>query len=566
MTVRFHLLGESALTVELGDRISPTINARVHALHAALLATPTPGLIESVPAYRSLTLYYDPRTLPLTELQGLVKAKLASLPAQANVPGRLHVIPVVYGGEFGPDLESVAAETGLAPEQVIAEHTREMYRVYMVGFAPGFPYLGQTSKRLQVKRLSTPRTRVPAGSVAIAGRQTGLYPSATPGGWRLIGRTGWRFFDPMRLPPSRLQAGDQVRFIPSTPAEAGLTDAPGASGPEWGEPISPEPVIGPPAAEVIEGGLLTTVQDGGRFGFQSSGVPVAGVMDRVAMRAANLLVGNSPEAPVLEITLAGPQLQFAQDALIAVTGADLALWVESPDGHRWQLPGWMSVYVRRGSMLGFGGRRWGCRAYLALAGGIGVPRVLGSASTYLAGGFGGLGRALRPGDRLIASELSGDMPLRAGRVWPSALRPRYSDHPQVRVLPGPQWRQFTRQAHEALVSSEYQVQPASDRIGLRLQGPALQRRVTTEVISCGVTMGSIQVPADGQPIVLGADRQTAGGYAQIAVVIGPDLPLLAQLTPGDRVTFRCVTLDEALEAVRQQAANEMAALQKLAGK
>jgi len=557
VTVRFHPLGESALTVELGDRISPAINARVHALHAAILATPMPGLIESVPAYRSLTLYYDPLTLPPAELQDWVKAKLASLPPQANVPGRLHVIPVAYGGEYGPDLESVAAETGLVPEQVIAEHTRQTYRVYMVGFAPGFPYLGRTSRRLQVKRLSTPRTRVPVGSVAIAGRQTGLYPSATPGGWRLIGRTGWKFFDPTRRPPSRLQAGDQVRFSPSTPAEAGLIGEPGTSGPDWGEPMPLEPVIGLPVAEVIEGGPLITVQDGGRFGFQSCGVPVAGAMDRAAMRAANWLVGNSPEAPVLEITLAGPQLQFEQDALIAVTGADLVLWVESPDGHRWQLPGWMSVYVRRGSMLGFGGRRWGCRAYLAMAGGIGVPRVLGSASTCLAGSFGGLeGRALRPGDRLIASGLSGDMPLRAGRLWPPALRPRYSDHPQVRVLPGPQWQQFTRQSREALVSGEYQVQPASDRTGLRMQGPALQRRVTTEVISCGVTMGSIQVPADSQPIVLGADRQTAGGYAQIAVVIGPDLPLLAQLTPGDRVTFRIVTLDEALEAVRQQAANE----------
>jgi KipI family sensor histidine kinase inhibitor len=510
-----------------------------------------------VPAYVSLTLYYDPLALPLADLRNLVQERYTALPAEADAPGRLHTIPVAYGGEYGPDLGSVAAETGLTPEQVIAEHARPTYRVYMVGFSPGFPYLGLTSERLQVKRLSTPRTRVPAGSVAIAGRQTGLYPSATPGGWRLLGRTGWQFFDPTRRPPSRLQAGDQVRFIPSTLTEAGLAADQGAGGPEWGEPAVSELLSGRPIAQVLEGGLLTTVQDGGRYGYQSSGVPVAGVMDRSAMAAANLLVGNAADAPVLEITLLGPQLLFYDDVLVAVTGADLSLSVQWPDGTRLDMPNWMAIFLRRGSVLSFGGRRQGCRSYLAIAGGIRVPKVLGSASTYLAGGFGGHeGRGLQAGDWLYGQPLGPSGHLRAGRSWPEPLWPRYSAHPTLRVLPGPQWTQFTPEAQEAFLSAEWEVRSTSDRQGTRLRGPALERQVTSEVISGGVTMGSVQVPADGQPIVLGADRQTAGGYPQIAVVIGPDLPLLAQLAPGDRASFREVTYEEALDAVRAERARQ----------
>ena len=541
MRLGLHPLGQAALTVELGDRISPAINARVHALHADLTATPLPGLIECVPAYRSLTLHYDPLLLSLDELADAVTQRMAHLKeSSAHSHQRLHVIPVTYGGEFGPDLQAVAEQVGLTPEQVIFEHSRMTYRVYMLGFSPGFPYLGRTSARLDVARLSTPRTRVPAGSVAIAGRQTGIYPSSTPGGWRLLGRTGWRFFDPTRTPPARLQPGDQVRFRPASPLEAGLANEPA---PDWGAPAPPGPIEGRPTIRVLDGGLLTTVQDGGRFGFQSVGVPVSGAMDGAALRAANQLVGNAPDAPVLEITLAGPQLSFLDDALIAVTGADLSLWVEWPDGSRFDLPGWLAIYLRRGSRLGFAGRRSGCRAYLAVAGGIRVPLVLGSASTCLAGEFGGVaGRRLQAGDLLSAQTLASDTALRAGRAWPAHLRPPYSNGPVVRVLPGPNWRQFTREAQAAFLSSEYEVQPASDRVGVRLQGLTLQRRISAEVISCGVTTGSIQVPADGQPIVLGADRQTVGGYPQIAVVIRPDLPLLAQLVPGDRVSFRRVTL------------------------
>lgn len=556
-SVRFWPLGEAAVTVELSRRISPLVNARCHALYASLTHDPLPGLREVVPAYASLTLHYDPLLLTSADLQTEVLNRLTGLTATPWTGGadRQHIIPVAYGGEAGPDLEGVAAEVGLSPQAVIAHHSHVTYRVYLIGFSPGFPYLGRTPACLNVSRLAAPRTRVPAGSVAIAGRQTGIYPSATPGGWRLLGRTGWSLFDPGRLPPARLQPGDRVRFVPATAEAAGLTGA--AASPTWGDPAPVSPASGRPVIEVLDGGLLTTVQDGGRWGFQSVGVPVAGAVDPAAMQAANRLVGNRPDAPLLEITLTGPTLLFHQDALVAITGADLTPGIAWPDGQQWELPGWTAVYVPRGSYVYFAGRRSGCRAYLALAGGLRVPPVLGSASTCLAGGFGGYeGRPLQAGDCLVGEGDQGNASLVAGRCWPAEVRPAYTDRPVVRVLPGPQWQQFTRQAQEAFLSATYRVLPASDRVGLRLQGPALSRRWQSEVISSGVTVGSVQVPASGQPIVLMADRQTVGGYPQIAVVIGPDLPLLAQLIPGDQVSFRRVTLTEAVAAVRESQIEE----------
>ncbi len=315
-------------------------------------------------------------------------------------------------------------------------------------------------------------------------------------------------------------------------------DAPTA-GPDWGEPATSESLDGTPVAHVLEGGLLTTVQDGGRFGYQASGVPVCGAMDYYAMRSANLLLGNTANAAVLEITLTGPQLQFVEDVVVAVAGADLGLWVQWPGGQQWEMPCDLAIFLRRGSILGFGARRNGCRAYLAIVGGFRVPTVLGSASTCLAEGFGGHeGRPLQPGDWLFGSALGQADHLRAGHRWLEQGRPRYSAHPTVCAMPGPHWEQFTEEAQAAFFSAAWEVKATSNRQGIRLQGPALQRRQPVEVISCGVTMGTVQVPADGQPIVLGADRQTVGGYAQIATVLDADMPLIAQLAPGDRVSFQ----------------------------
>ncbi|HEY67354.1 MAG TPA: biotin-dependent carboxyltransferase [Thermoflexia bacterium] len=302
------------------------------------------------------------------------------------------------------------------------------------------------------------------------------------------------------------------------------------------------------ALEVLEPGLLTTVQDLGRYGYERYGVPVSGAMDQFALRAANLLVGNPPHAAALEITLAGPTLRATDKCLIAVTGADLSLRVND-----WEMPPWMAIFVRQGWTITFGDRKSGCRAYLAVAGGIDVMPIMGSRSTYLSGGFGGVeGRALRQGDVIPVGVVPFHLPERAGRSFPSNLVPDYSDAPEIHVVLGPQDDYFTDEGMATFLSGEYQVGPTSDRMGYRLQGPEIAHKGRADIISDGIPLGAVQVPANRQPIVMMADRQTTGGYPKIATVISADVPLLAQCLPGQStVRFEAIGVEEAQSRYRR---------------
>ena len=529
-------VGEAAFTVEFGDRLDEELGRQAHALDAALSARPFPGLVETVPTYRSLLVTYDPLVADEAAVRAALNSALAEREVGAFPEERLVEIPVHYGGESGPDLEDVAAHCGLTPEQVTRLYTEPTYRVAMLGFAPGFAYLFGLPPRLATPRLPTPRLRVEPGSVGIAGPQTGVYALPTPGGWRIIGRTSMPLFDPNREEPFALRAGDRVRFV----AMDAITDRPLA-----GTCDKPHTAAhGQPAVEsleVIEGGFLTTVQDAGRIGWARFGVPPSGPMDAFALRAANILVGNAPDAASLEITLAGPVLRASHECLIAVCGAEFDLRVGNLS-----VPTWHAVYVRAGQEIRFGQRRSGARAYLAVSGGIALPQFLGARSTYLPGGFGGLeGRALRAGDRLPFGPTGDDSANRAGKVWPRAARPLYSSHPTLRVVLGPQDDCFTPEGLATFLSSEYEVSHSSDRMGYRLAGPAVTLRDKAEIVSDGVVTGSVQIPGDGQPIVMMADHQTTGGYPKIATVIRADLPLLAQCLPGDRARFRASSITKA---------------------
>lgn len=301
-----------------------------------------------------------------------------------------------------------------------------------------------------------------------------------------------------------------------------------------------------PKVTIHKPGWLTTVQDLGRHGYQQYGVPVSGAMDRQACVVANRLVGNVDEAAVLEITLQGPELHFHDDAVVAVTGADL-----SPSLNGLGLPLWTSVPVKQGSRLTFGRRRAGARSYLAIAGGIAVPVMLGSRSTHVSSGTGGVqGRALRAGDALVGGRLS-VRTTTIGRALPEPLRPVYAPAPTLRILAGPQNRSFADGALDVLTSHPYRLTSHSDRMGYRLDGPTLDT-ATEQWISGGTATGALQIPKDGRPILLMADRQTTGGYPIIAVVISADLHLAAQLLPGDTIRFRLTSLPEAQAILRAQ--------------
>jgi len=299
------------------------------------------------------------------------------------------------------------------------------------------------------------------------------------------------------------------------------------------------------AIVVVKPGMLTTIQDEGRWGLQAHGVPVAGPMDPVSHRLANALVGNPRGDASLEITLLGPELEFDDERLVAVTGAAFDIWL---DGRA--APHNAAFTAAAGSRLRFGERRLGARAYLAVAGGIAVAPTLGSRATHLISAMGGLGgRALRARDRLPLGEPTG-VPSAAGQRAP--IVPLPDGHARVRVLPGPQVEYFSSDALDALQSVPYVIAPDSDRMGFRLDGPPLAHTRGADIISDATPLGVLQVPASGQPILLMADRQTAGGYPKIATVIAADIAVAGQLGPSDTITFAVCTPREALAALIAQ--------------
>ena len=533
--------GDAALLVEFGTDISPAVYERVRALDAALGQAAFPGIVETVPAYATLLVEYDPHVIDHVDLMRRLVAMAGQGSFAPVPPSPVKLVPTVYGGEYGPDLERVAALHHLTPDQVVAIHSGTVYTVYMLGFTPGFAYMGSVPDAIATPRLDSPRTRVPAGSVAIAARQTGVYPQATPGGWQLLGRTSLVPFDPSREPACYFQPGDRVRFEPIPEMQTAPIPA-----------VADAESRGNREVTVVSPGLLTTVQDLGRFGYQRFGIPISGVTDAFALRTANALVGNPPDAPGLEATVAGPSLQFTTDALFAVAGGDLEPRLYTADLDGWRVPLWTAVFARAGSLLEFGARKTGCRCYIAFAGGVSVPLFMGSASTYLSASLGGhRGRALQAGDTLSIGPSHVHFPSWAGRSVPIEKQPRYNDNPTVRIIMGPHADHFTAEACHRLVTEEYAVSTTSDRMGLRLKGPPLTHCGASEIVSCGIPLGAIQVPPDAQPIILATDRQTAGGYPIIATVLSCDMQMLAQCMPGSgRVRFEAVTLDEARDIRR----------------
>ena len=281
---------------------------------------------------------------------------------------------------------------------------------------------------------------------------------------------------------------------------------------------------------VVEPGLLTTVQDRGRWGHQALGVPVAGPMDGVSHRLANLLVGNQPDCATLEVTLVGPTLEFLAETTFAVAGAEFELWLDAQP-----TPANTPRQAGRGSRLRFGRRGGGARAYLAVADGIDVPPVLGSRSTDLASGLGGLaGRPLRGDDQLGVGHWAGP---RVSRVPPAAPVTLPRGGATVRVLPGPDEDRFDPRAMGVFGRARFTLGPESNRMGYRLRGPSLELVRTDPLLSSATPIGTVQVPPSGQPILLMADRQTTGGYATIATVISADLSVAGQLAPGDWIAF-----------------------------
>lgn len=309
--------------------------------------------------------------------------------------------------------------------------------------------------------------------------------------------------------------------------------------------------------EVLKPGMLTTVQDLGRSGYQKYGVIKSGAMDTVALRIANMLVGNKEHEAALEMTLFGASLLFQQDALISLTGGDMSPTINGKSVHTYR-----SIYVQEGSILKIGQAKRGCRVYLAIAGGIKVSEVMHSYSTYLRAGIGGYGgRALQKNDIIYLKKMNNYNE----EIWKrvrqeSKVKGRFQEsswtvHPELkseltadaslRVFVGNEYDWFTDASKHILFSKSFSISTESDRMGYRLEGEPLELSNRKELLSAAVTFGTVQVPADGMPIILMADRQTTGGYAKIAQIASVDLQVAAQLKPGDSITFKKISHREA---------------------
>ena len=511
--LQFFRSGDAAILAVLGDGVSEEVNDRVMALYRAVLQAKTPQIVEAVPSYTSLLVHYRPELASYADMQELLGA-LAQLPAEETAAEpRTVEVPVCYGLHFGPDLWEMEETLGLTRQEIIDIHAGRDYRVYMMGFLPGFVYLGGMDGRLAYPRLKKPRLAIEAGSVGIAGAQTGIYPSVSPGGWRIIGRTPLRMFDPEADPPVPVRPGDFIRFIPISVDEyyelnARRTKQPAR--PRHAQDIS----SGGLRLNILTPGPLCAVQGGGHFGAQAFGVTEGGAMDRASLRLANRLVGRDENADSLEITLAGGTFEAEGEGVVAVTGADMHPMLNGS-----AVPMNEAIPVRTGDRLQLSPAVRGVRTYIAVSG---LQQAPEGQKTPQNGAFETVPVLQRLADATDAQGVT-----------------------TIRFLFGPQDSRFSADAKKTFMESVYTISAASDRMGYRLEGPKVIAEGGTDILSDGVCFGSIQIPADGQPIVMMADHQTTGGYAKIATVLRCDLPLLAQLGPGSRIRF-CETQGEEL--------------------
>jgi len=427
----------------------------------------------------------------------------------------------------GPDIDEVALSAGMSHGQVVDAIEHAPLRVAYLGFAPGFAYIeGLPSFLLGVERRPSPRTSVPAGSVAVAGGYLGVYPRSSPGGWNLLGRTDLELFDPLVAPFATLQPGDRIRIVP--------TDTIG--GPTPAEDPRVRPRCDSSRRAVVEDPRgLTTLQDGGRVGVGHLGVPAAGAADIESLRLANLIAGNPELYGGLETTVDGPVLRFDCDAHVVVVGAGAAV-----DGR--SVPSAAVVEVPAGGRLQIG-QSAGLRGYVAVAGGFRGTELFGSCSSDQLSGLG-------PGPLQAGDELAIGV---AGR--PRGYSAELTRGSTLRILPGPV--PVGRDALAKWVADPFVVLPDSNRIGVRLGGgrpfeppgpPGPPGGSHCPRGSHGMVHGAIQMPPSGEPIVLLCDHATMGGYPVVATVISSDLGALAQRRPGDSVQFEIVGLGEALQA------------------
>lgn len=544
--VRICAAGDKAVSVVFGSVISKEINGRVRALKNALLSLKVDGITEMVITYAALAVHFEPALTRRKDLiakieevlPGILAAEIEAGQAKENPAhgcgeaGQVKEIPVLYGGEAGPDLSDCAAKEGKTEEEIIRIHTSHEHYIYMLGFSPGHPYSARDEEPFSFGRRETPRVRIPERSVVVQRNLTNITPFSQPCGWQVIGSTPLDITDYGRNEPFLFEAGDRIKFKAIDRAEYDRIREKEEKR-RQAEKENTEAIFGdgPADLEILSPGLMTTVQDDGRFGYQAYGVSPAGPMDARAFHLANLLAGNAQNTAALELCVTGPEIRVNTNTTVALCGADFGMQIDGVP-----VPSYAGVPVQKGQVISFTPAKRGRYGYLAFWGGILVPEVMGSRATLMKNQLGGLcGRKLAPGD-----ELKLGFGLLAGcalRSLPPEVPAVKEETVTLRVVKGPQDDMFTKESLRYFFNHGAVVTDACDRQGARLQARPLEFTGAKDIVSDGISFGAIQVPGDGQPILLLSDRQTTGGYAKLGTVITADLGKAGQLQPGQQVRF-----------------------------
>lgn len=512
---RFLPVGPRCFLVELAD-LEATL-----ALHDALSADPVPGVIEIVPGARTLLVRTEPGVAADAALAQAIRARLAVPRKLDDLKADTLELPVTYDGE---DLDEVARQLDLTTAEVIAAHRSALWQVAFCGFAPGFAYITCGDPRFDLPRRAEPRTRIPAGSVALAGRFCGIYPQETPGGWQLIGRTDAAMWDLARDPPALLRPGLRVRFVPGRASTAPAT----ATRPRRTRGL-----------RVQQTAFPILIQDLGRPGQAAQGVSAAGALDRGALRRANRAVGNLPGAAAMEITLGPAALLAEQPMTLALAGAATAV----VQGHA--IPSGAPFALDAGDLVHIAAPAAGMRSYLAARGGFDVSQVLGSAATDTLAHIGP--PALNPGDALALSE---GPALAVTDPGPTPELPAAGGLVELPVILGPRADWFDEDAIRSFLAQDWVVTPQSSRVGMRLAGDPILRANATELPSEGCETGAIQVPHSGQPVLFLADHPLTGGYPVIATLHPDALDLAGQIPPCARIRFTAAAPFAAIDPER----------------
>jgi KipI family sensor histidine kinase inhibitor len=509
----------------------------VLALQALLLEQPLPGQVDVLAAAETVMVKADS---PISARRMASLLLELDLKVQSHAEGRLVTIDTVYDGE---DLAEVGRLTGLGAEGVVAAHTGQVWTVAFGGFAPGFGYMVGENQALEVPRRSSPRTAVPAGSVALAGNYSAVYPRKSPGGWQLIGRTAAHMWDLGREQPALAAPGDRVQFravrelVEVADAEDAGSEVPAATDADNKSGLL-----------ILSPGLQSLIQDLGRPGHAGLGVSSAGALDRGSVRRANRIVGNQPSAAVVESVAGGLRVRAVGDQVLAVAGAPSALTVVTPsnvpdgadtddaDGQSGQVrevPMATAFALLDGEILTIGPPGRGFRSYLAIRGGAGADAVLGSRSTDTMSGIG-------PAPLAAGQLLAAGVATSSNVVGNPEMQPDFPDAgvTVLDIVPGPRDDWFDAAALESLCAQDWLVTPRSNRVGMRLAGEPLSRSRDGELASEGTMAGALQIPPEGQPVLFLADHPITGGYPVIGVVVDHQLDLAAQIPIGGSIRFR----------------------------